>query len=114
MRFTRSYFCVLLPALLMVLLFGCTSAEQRESELKKIRLGRVWTAGALDSLKGMHRYAFLETIGKPDRENWYAQEFGTIIYDSLQTRLDPNAGIRMQSIMITIRNNRVIEVDTLY
>lgn len=113
MRSARSYLFLVLPAVLLMGAFGCTPAEQREADLKKIRLEKVWTTASLDSLKGMHYKKLLGSMGQPERDNWYAPDFGTLVYDSLRTRLDPNAGVRSQTIVVTIRNYHVAEIDTL-
>ena len=78
------------------------------------RLERVWSAGAIDSLKGMHRRTLMGELGTPEKENWYGPEYGTLVYDSLQLKLDPSSRAKRQSIMITIRDNHVVDVDTLY
>jgi hypothetical protein len=113
MHSARSYLFFTPAVILLMSVFGCTSAEQREADLKKSRLERIWTTASFDSLKGMHYQKILGRMGQPERDNWYAPDFGTLVYDSLQTRLDPNAGVRIQSIMVTIRKYHVAEVDTL-
>jgi hypothetical protein len=104
----------LVPISILLLFSGCKSEKQRETELKVSRLERVWSAGAIDSLKGMHRRALLSALGDPEKENWYGPEYGTLVYDSLQLKLDSTSRAKRQSIMITIRDNHVAEVDTLY
>jgi len=102
------------PILILLVFSGCKFEQQRQAELKASRLERVWSASAIDSLKGMHRRALLSELGDPERENWYGPEYGTLVYDSLQLNLDANSRAKRQSIMITIRDNHVAEVDTLY
>jgi hypothetical protein len=104
----------IVPALVFLGFLGCKSEGQREAELKLSRLERVWSAGAIDSLKGMHRRALFGALGEPESQNWYGPEFGTLVYDSLQVKLDPGSGAKRQSIMITIRDNHVADIDTLY
>jgi len=104
----------IVPILVLLGFLGCKSETQREAELKVNRLERVWSAGAIDSLKGMHRRALLGALGDPEKENWYGPEYGTLVYDSLQLKLDPGSRAKRQSIMITIRDNHVADVDTLY
>jgi hypothetical protein len=103
-----------IPILFLLAFFGCKTEQQREAELKFSRLEKVWTSGAIDSLKGIHRRTLIGELGEPERENWYAPEYGTLVYDSLQLKLDPSNRAKRQSIMITIRDNHVTEVDTLY
>jgi hypothetical protein len=101
------------PVVVLLGFLGCKSETQREADLKASRLERVWSVGAIDSLRGIHRRALLGDLGEPERQNWYGPEFGTLVYDSLQVKLDSSTRAKRQSIMITIRDNHVTDVDTL-
>jgi hypothetical protein len=110
----RTAVCLIIPILVLATLLGCKSEQQRQADLKVSRMERVWTAGGIDSLKGMHRRTLIGELGEPERENWYGPEYGTLVYDSLQLKLDSATAMKKQSIMITIRDNHVVDVDTLY
>jgi hypothetical protein len=110
---TRILLCACLSALLVTAFLACQTPEERQADLKKSRMERVWSVSSIKSLKGTTYPSLLDILGEPSQKKWYNPGFGVVVYDSLKIRSEINGDVRLYSIILTFREHVVTEYDIL-
>jgi hypothetical protein len=98
-----------LPALLLLATVACQSPQEREAQLKKNRMEKIWSAREIESLPGTPYTDLLARFGEPDKKNWWNPGFGTVTYDSIKVRSAINGEVKAYGLLLTIRENAVTD-----